>query len=175
MADPLLKADALKDNPAEQIQDLQERLAELERFALTSQNILANKIGVGNANLDDIDDGDIATIPWTDHSSDSTIVGWSSYTEGVIEYKKIGKLVYVNFRIGGTSDDVATTFTVPFSEGQIGNPIFWCRSVDDGGSAVAAYGQLDGSIVTLLPNATSGAWTASGTKSVHGQFWYETN
>ena len=54
VADPLLQADASKDNLIEQIQDLQERIDELERFALTSKNILASKIGVGNIDLGNI-------------------------------------------------------------------------------------------------------------------------
>ena len=118
----------------------------------------------------------VTAVPWTDYSGTSTIVGWTSYTEKIIEYKKIGKLVFCNFRIAGESDNVAASFTLPFNEGMAGPPIFWCRSVDDGNAAVAAFGQITGSspaVITLYSTAASGAWTASGSKSVYGQFWYE--
>ena len=174
MIDELLKADATKDNLIDQIQDLQERLAELERFALTSQNILANKIGVGNANLDDIDSGDIATVPLTPYHDDSTIVGWSSYTNKYISYKKIGKFVFVSFYISGTSDATTTTFTLPHTSGIGFVQQFIIRAQDDGNNTIG-YGSLSsgGSTVSFEPLPTDPGWTASGTKFILGQFWYE--
>ncbi len=109
----------------------------------------------------------------TDHASTSTIVGWSSYTEKVIEYKISCNLIFVNFRIAGTSNNSGARFSVPFASGQTGVPLFFCRSVDNGGSAVAAYGKFtDTTTATLYATAASGAWTTSGTKSVYGQFCY---
>lgn len=45
MADPLLKTDATKDNLIEQVQDLQERMDQLERFALTEEVMTAENYG----------------------------------------------------------------------------------------------------------------------------------
>ena len=165
MPDELLKVDSTKDNLIEQIRDLREKIDELERFALTSQDIVATSINCS---------GDIYTVELTDHSALSTIVGWTSYTDKVIEYKKSGNRVFVNFRISGESDDTVVTFTVPFGEGQTGNPLFFCLSQDDGGALVAAFGQFTASTtITLYSTAAAGGWTNSGTKSVYGQFEYE--
>ena len=116
----------------------------------------------------------VTSVPLTDYSGTSTIIGWTSYTEKIIEYQKIfGKLMFVNFRISGESDDTVATFTVPFGEGQTGSPLFFCRSVDDGGAGVASHGQFTAaSIVTLYSAPSGAAWTNSGTKAVHGQFFY---
>jgi len=114
---------------------------------------------------------------WQDYSGSSTVGGWSSFAEKVIEFKRIGKIGFVNFRIAGTSNTNQATFTVPFSEGQTGNPIFFCRSTDNSGAAVASYGQFTSSTLVALypaPNAAVTGWTASGTKAVYGQFFYQT-
>ena len=110
---------------------------------------------------------------WTDYSGVSTIIGWTSYTEKFIEYKKIGSLVYVNFRLSGTSNATTASFSLPYAEGQLGNSFFFCRSTDNGGSPVAAYGQVSSWTATLAKTISAGAWTNSGTKSVYGQFFYE--
>ncbi len=175
MADPLLRADASKDNLIVQIQDLQERMDELERFALTSQSVLANKIGVGTADLDNIEAGDIATIPWTDYSATSTIVGWTSYTTKKIFYKKSGKLVFVQYHISGTSDSITTTFTLPYTMQSDLNLYKTIKVVDNSTDAVG-YARLDlgTSMVDLFPDIVGNNWTASNTKFVADQFWYET-
>ena len=165
MADPLLQADASKDNFIEQLQDLQERLAELERFALTSQDIVATSIKCS---------GDIYTEEWTPYQDDSTIVGWTSYTQKVIEYRKIGKLVFVNFRIAGESDSVNTSFTVPFNEGHTGDPVNTCLVEDDGTRAIS-YLSLTAGLASFFPAAGVGGWTNTGDKEIYGQFWYETD
>ena len=45
----------------------------------------------------------VTSVAWTDYSATSTIVGWSSYTTKSIFYKKIGKLVFVQFVISGVA------------------------------------------------------------------------
>jgi hypothetical protein len=115
----------------------------------------------------------VTAVSWKDYSATSTIVGWSSFSEKAIEYKKIGKLVFVNFRLRGTSDDTSTTFTLPYSEEHVGHPIFMCRSEDNSNLAIAFGQMLSGSTVSLWPDLAASAWTSSGTKSVYGQFWYE--
>ncbi len=111
---------------------------------------------------------------WTDYFATSTIVGWSSKT-GYIYTKKIGKTVFVQYQISGTSNSTSTTFTVPYAgNANVGMSLGY--AVDNGGTAVAGYITLPGgdSIVTLYSTVASGAWTASGTKNVQGAFCYET-
>jgi hypothetical protein len=58
--------------------------------------------------------GDLYTVTWTDYSGSSTIVGWTTPT-AKIRYKKIGKLVWVQYQITGTSNAGTTSFTLPFA------------------------------------------------------------
>ena len=168
MIDKLLKVDSTKDNLVDQIQDLQERIAELERFALTSQDIVATKIECS---------GDIYTVEWEDgdYSSLSTVVGWTSYTEKIIWYKKIGKLVFVLFRIAGTSDVNSCSFTVPYTRTSLTTFPRTINYITDNGTHDIGYFGLSETTVSFRPdlNSTTTGWTTSGTKAVYGQFWYE--
>jgi hypothetical protein len=54
---------------------------------------------------------------WTDYSASSTIVGWQvSGRVAAIYTKKIGKTVFVHFRITGTSDSTGMSFTLPYTQ-----------------------------------------------------------
>jgi len=130
-----------------------------------------NKAGtVGNDDI--VADGDIYTVAWTDYSGTSTIDGWSSYTTKEIEYKKIGDMVFVSFRIVGTSDETFATFTLPHAEAQSGNPINTILTQDDSTWAIG-YISVGGSTATCYQDSASGGFTASGTKGIYGQFFYE--
>ncbi len=117
--------------------------------------------------------GDIYTVPFTDYSSTSTIVGWSSYAIKTIKYKKIGKTVILYYCIDGTSNSTATSITLPFAPVQAFRacvPRIRDNTTEENpGTSVA---DTDSSCVfkRTLENAT---WTASGTKTITGQFIYE--
>src|SRR5205814_10418940 len=64
---------------------------------------------------DVLGDGDIYTVAWMDYSATSTIVVWTSFTSKLIFYKKIGKDVFVQFELTGTSNATTSTFTLPFT------------------------------------------------------------
>ena len=132
-----------------------------------------NSISQIETEFEDLIDSLFLFGTWTDYSDTSTITGWSSYSEKTIEYKKIGSLVFVNFRLGGTSNATTASFSLPYASGQTGDPLYFCRSTDNGGSAVAAYGLVVSSTATLKSTSAGGSWTNSGTKAVYGQFFYE--
>ena len=123
--------------------------------------------------------GDIYTTAWTNYSSTSTIVGWSSFTYKVLDYKKVGKTVFVNFRFEGTSNSATTTFTLPVASRNEANVVFLSTglAVDNGGTAVAARIQVStaSTTVTLYSTMSASSWTASGFKAMYGQFFYETD
>jgi hypothetical protein len=112
---------------------------------------------------------------WTDYSATSTIVGWSSFTTKKIYVKKIGKIVFCAFSIGGTSNSTSASFTVPYTSASTGPIETAIRTQDNGGTAVT--GLLDigvsSTTVDLFPTMAAGVWANSGTKSIWGQFWYE--
>lgn len=120
---------------------------------------------------------DIYTAQWADYSALTTITGWSSFTVKHIYTKKIGKTVLVSYYLTGTSNATTTSFTLPYLSAS-GFQLFSNPAVaeDNGGTAVAGAVQLNASTQTAIcyTNMSTGTWTNSGTKSVIGQFFYET-
>ena len=121
---------------------------------------------------------DIYTVPWTNYSGSSNIIGWASFTTKVIEYKKIGKLVFVNYYIIGTSggsDGTKATFTLPFTHGQAGVPSFNMAKARNNGANLngKGWGRMLGNVATFYINESEGSWIASGSKVLIGQFQYE--
>ena len=115
--------------------------------------------------------------PWIDFSEQSTIVGWGSYTAKQIRYKQIGSIVFVQYRIEGTSNSTATSFTLPIIS-KIPVNVFLTYGADNGVVQIA-LGANSGSInsitfqrYTSISTATV-TWTASGNKQIVGQFFYE--
>ena len=117
--------------------------------------------------------GDIYTVPWTDYSGDTTIVGWSSFATKQLNYKQLGKLVFVQLWLDGTSNNAATTFTLPFTAAAA-NFSTTIRIMNDGTYDLGTLTLgASGSTASVSPAITGGTWTASGTKRVLGEFWYE--
>ncbi len=122
--------------------------------------------------------GDMSTVQWTTYGGTSTIVGWTSNTSTLINYKKVGNLVFVQFYIDGVSDATNVTFTLPFTQiSTNGVELKVAIQVGNNGLPSTTSGLL-----TLSPNSATvscfldmaGAiWTASNNKRVQGQFWYQ--
>lgn len=113
-------------------------------------------------------DGDI-----TSYGDSSTIVGWSSYSIKNLYYKKVGKLVFVLVRISGESNSAEVTFTLPDTVSTLTQyGMVSCQN--NGGAHVPGLVKItaSGSTITIYQNLSSGAWTASGTKGVQGQFCF---
>lgn len=116
--------------------------------------------------------------PWSDYSTASTIVGWASFTTKKILTKKVGNIVFVGYRLYGTSNATTITFTVPYTAVTTGmdyaNLITYAQ---DNGSAIntSAVALISGgqAIVTLYTSINEQTpWTASGTKNVSGCLWF---
>jgi hypothetical protein len=165
-------------------------LMAIPAFALTSGKIpvatSTSSPGIpsvmGDSDITDIS-GDVYTNGWSDYSASSTINGWSSFTTKQIYYKKIGKLVFVSFYISGTSNTTGASFTVPYAA--VSNTSYFpmlisCFVIDNGiNQAYPGLADLGAgsSQVNITKDMTGGAtpFTASGTKQLIGQFWYQTN
>lgn len=118
--------------------------------------------------------GWVFPVGWTDYSATSTIVGWTSFTAKVLNYRKVGKLVFVEFYISGTSNSINTSFSLPYTKSGAALEVI-CRVRDNSGALSAGLMQLLGAASTanFYSTVAGGAWTASGTKQISGQFWYE--
>jgi hypothetical protein len=118
---------------------------------------------------------------WTDYAASSTIVGWSSFTSGRkwIYYKVIGKIVFVWFHLEGTSNSTSVSFTLPFTSANLYNTA-WGGALNityDNGVTKTTPGHAqvtyNSNTVNCYVDMANGAWTASGTKIVAGQFFYQ--
>ena len=113
---------------------------------------------------------------WIDYSATSTIVGWSSFTAGykTIRYKVIGKIVFVEYAIDGTSNSTSTSFTLPFNAVNISRIIGFSYCVNNGIIVGGYYFMTQNSnIVNGSTGLSAGSWNAAGTKTFTGQLFYE--
>ena len=119
--------------------------------------------------------GDIYTDDYTDYSSTSTVVGWSSFSLKKIFYKKIGKLVWVWFTLQGTSNSTSVTFTLPYTSANTVETHTFGYNSDNGGASTTGliYLNKNSATVNVYANASAGAWTNSGTKQANGILFYQ--
>jgi nitrogen fixation protein len=111
---------------------------------------------------------------WIDYSSTSTIVGWSSFTTKVLKYRVVGKQMFVQLRIDGTSNSTSLTFTLP--NNAIDTVYGHHRYINNGtvGTALQTGRILGGAnLFSAWTSTNAGTWTASGTKAIELQFFIE--
>lgn len=120
--------------------------------------------------------GDFYSAPWQNYGASSTIGGFSVIIVRDIYYKKIGKLVFVNFYIRGTSNSDSLYFTLPFTSASTMATIFslGCES-NSAWQAAHGSGQLGGSSATVYTyiNVIGTGFAATNEKAVQGQFFYQ--
>lgn len=112
---------------------------------------------------------------WVDYSATSTVVGWSSFTTKQIRYRVIGKQVFVQFYILGTSNSTSTTFTLPNNSVNLDETPISTLYVNNGVAGGYGYARMvkNSNTYTAYTSFSGGTWTASGTKQIVGQFFYE--
>ena len=127
---------------------------------------------------------DIYSVAWTDYTASSTITGWSSFTTNrkIIKYKKIGKLVFVQWHLEGTSNATSVSFTLPYTcvnNTGTGYPSAYGTwfGYDNGAylsTIQSTYISAGSSLVEHRTSpGTAAGWTASGTKISSGTLFYE--
>lgn len=146
------------------------------------------KIGTGAGNVLQLNSSGMvpsANLPsgipietsWSNFTNLS-VTGWASGWTGGLYYKKVGSVVFVSFSVNGTSNSSSATVTLPYASaaGMIsGGALIYAAdngtAVTTGGGMYMAGGQTTMGLYTNL--GVTGTWTASGTKTVYGEFWYE--
>ena len=126
---------------------------------------------------DHVFDSDVYNVPWTDFSGTS-VTGWLSFTNKLIYYKKVGKLVYVTFLLDGTSNANNANFTLPFAANASTHAYqVLIRAMNSGTYQISFLNINSGaSVVSFHKDVTSDvstSWATSGNKKVMGEFWYE--
>jgi hypothetical protein len=139
---------------------------------------LINPIKIIRSTGDIILSSDLYNVPWTNHFSLSTKVGWASFIVSEIYYKRLGNLVFVDFVIWGTSggtNGAIATFTLPYAVSKTVEDFL--HAMNNGSWVTAAMFSVSGGsdVVNLWTTTGAGGWTPTGNKRVSGQFWYEAN
>jgi hypothetical protein len=113
-----------------------------------------------------------ASDAWTTYAPAAT--GFSSKTSDTGSYQQIGKIVFADVSINGTSNATTLTFTLPVAPKKDMNYAQF-RAGDAGASSVGMLNLIfaNGTTATAYKNAANDAWTASGNKFFFGQFTYE--
>jgi len=134
--------------------------------AMSSVRTKLNSVITGINILDPVD--------WTDYSSTSTVVGWSSTTTKIIRYRIIGKQIFVQYIISGTSNSISTTFTIPNNCVNI-SAAFTTYAFNNGVNQgiTHATASAASNVITFYSSGTGAAWTASGTKTIRGNIFIE--
>ncbi len=117
------------------------------------------------------------SLTWTDYSTTSTIVGWSAGATIVLKYCIIGKLMFVQYNISGTSNSTAVSFTLPNTAN--GTQGFPTAFITDNSAPLLTNGYT--SIVTgtshvdVYSTGQGAGWTASNLKIIVGSFFIAIN
>ena len=120
--------------------------------------------------------GDVSTYNngWTDYSGTSTITGMGTFTTKFIYTKRIGKTVFVNYSLAGTSSATTVTFTLPYALGTPSTFAFIAIAQTNAGANVVSIASFTASIVTCYATVAAGNFT-NGTSQGQGQFWYQSS
>ena len=108
---------------------------------------------------------------WTSYSASPA--GWSSLTQNVTKYMKVGKLVTVYISLDGTSNSTVANIQLPSQPlDNVQMLIFRCR---DGGTVQSTPGLVVSSSSTsqldLYKNPNAAAWTSSGQKQLYAFYF----
>jgi hypothetical protein len=134
----------------------------------------------GSGNIAQFTSGkDFYTEAWQDYSATSTITGWDAFTTKFLRYKKVGKLVYVQFDFEGTNGGATTaaSFTLPTAS-DANHKLYFEFGLEQAGAWAGSPGcgaLLDSSsTVNLYTTHALGAWSSNtGGKSARGYFIYQ--
>lgn len=109
---------------------------------------------------------------WTDYSTTSTTTGWSGTPTKAISYLVVGKIMFIQFSVQGTSNSNTCSFTTPFTSGNITTAVS-CYAQDVGTArptGAIAYSNSSSATINFYTDwAFTSGFTASGTKYVQGQ------
>ena len=146
-----------------------------EKTSLADADILLIEDSAANYAKKKVQKSNLVGGIWADYSTQSTVVGWTSFTTKQIYTKKINKTVFVAFDIRGTSNATTATFTLPYTSAM--SILRACAFTTDNNINTTTGGLIDlatgASLVNLFKDMAGAAWTALGSKFAVGQFWYE--
>jgi len=144
---------------------------------LISGSTGVNKIQDGIITDADLSSSSELNTVWTDHTSSSTITGWSSFTTNRkwIFIKVIGHTLHCAYHLEGTANATSRSFTLPntldhFAVVDYSN---WNAYCYNNGSTDTTPGLCRVSAGTNTVNVyrgLGGSWTGSGSSIIAGSF-----
>lgn len=114
--------------------------------------------------------GDLYTETLTDYHSTSTKTGLSTAVRTTLQYKTIGKILYLYINFGGTSNAGTFTFTIPYNcvhTLEIPVVVYDNGVRQDTGWIATSAGS---NVLSVFLDGAQTAFTASGLKNVAGSF-----
>lgn len=112
---------------------------------------------------------------WIEYGTVTTRVGWSSTSIQSVRYFLRGRHLSVAFRIAGTSNSVASTFTTPYTSSNDGFTMFSASlavTTDNGVSKTppgVVYANANTTTIAAFSDSLGTAWTAANAKDIGGQ------
>lgn len=111
-----------------------------------------------------------------DYFDDSLVVGWETIFAGSIRIYRIDTLVFVSYYISGVSNNIVTTFTVPYIPKDWIHARYAAMTGQNNGvplaGALACKDDFN-DIMKCYSDGCGGGWTPSGYKTITGQMWFE--
>ena len=139
---------------------------------------LSSDFNVGSGDLlVDVSEDDLYTVGWTDYSSTTTKTHFTGTS--TVWYKRIGKLCFFWFALGGTSTGTAFGFTLPYAavnSGAVGAYALIARPIDNGSVITSGncFWQIaESNYVWLTKDNDTNGWTGSGSCGAQGHGCFE--
>jgi len=120
----------------------------------------------------------LADVAWTSFAGTIGAVGFTgAVTVDTAKYKKIGKTVFIQIDIGGTSNSVLFDITgLPFTVAtQAFTPFSSCKNNGINNICRAIIAPAGTTMQMILGTGTAIDWATSNAKGFSGQFFYETS
>mgnify|MGYP001766393971 CR=1 FL=1 len=121
--------------------------------------------------------GDIYTVAWSDYASQSTIVGFDSFTNKIIRYKQVGNLVFCQYVLkgAGTSGVTSMSFTLPYYDIMLGSvPLGPSVNIDNGNTYAGTVHGGGSNIFYIYRQFIDGEFSGgTGTVELRGSFFFE--
>jgi hypothetical protein len=121
----------------------------------------------------------LTDVAWTDFSGSVGYTGFSGTpTTTTARYKKVGRIVFIQIVMSGTSNATGFTITsLPFTSGSVQQSTGLISMTNNGATVYTANIVIQGSTtiaICQLSNNSTG-WTNSGTKGIVASFFYESS
>lgn len=145
----------------------------------TTLEQLARETALLKKEIDRLKQRDVASFDWRSWSTTQTGLATSPAPVVACRYAMMGKLCIFNVYVSGTSNSTAFQITLPFTSMNVTN-VSWTGVIGniwDNGTAQTTAGRwfitANSNVMSFRRDMVQLLWTASGTKTVRTEGFYE--